>query len=791
MNWRRSKNNRIFFLALLFLLLLIGFPASAQQGETKGQIINQLNQQPVPFANIFFSGSKQGTISDINGIFTLPNPVRSLLIKTPGYNPLKIKTIDHISDPILVKITPVEQNTLRADSDNQKTARQLMQKAEQLHGPNGFNSAQNYQYIALNRYERLSASPKSDQPEKYQSEILYSQKRLYPAIATEEIINSSATGSPFSADSLLIGQLKNISLRDKALSILDRKVSSPLNTGDYSYSIEDTLLLSPSDTLFLLRFRPAENSPANGLQGFLQINSKNYAIEACYARFTDRSNNLSFILKQQYPAQSIQPGVPELSEAELTALIPNPVPNNPETKTEDQLNYKITVRNRTNIYPQGTGLPLSPGNLPNQPAHKENQQELNGQNPGDFLYQPLGEKDSVAIALIDSIQNASMQRKSRLLNKLSEGKIPTRYFDIDLNYLFGYNIYEGYKVGLGAETNQNISKYFSVGGYIIYGTRDKAIRHGEWLNIFPKGNANLKLSVGYRDMKMEFGEPEFLEKRSLFNPEHYRFLLVNNMYRAKRYFVSAEFRPLPQLNLRGFADLSDNSARSHQDQDFSFTSQTVSRVGLQLRYTPGVLPTEGSDTPPGAASPRSDWFLTLIRGLNLWGSESRYTKVEFKGKFNLPETKWGTTTLMLRGGKIFNDAPTTEWFNGYGSYPAALSIAAPYSFATMRMNEFTAQQFSALHLRHNFSPLLFTPGRKFSPELILAQNIGIGSHDGSVENQLPDFRKGFFETGIEANKLVRLNLLSLGLGSYYRYGPYRFHSAKNNFAWKVGIQFKL
>ena len=139
------------------------------------------------------------------------------------------------------------------------------------------------------------------------------------------------------------------------------------------------------------------------------------------------------------------------------------------------------------------------------------------------------------------------------------------------------------------------------------------------------------------------------------------------------------------------------------------------------------------------------------------------------------------------------NAPVIEFFNSYGSYAESISLSAPYSFATMQLNEFAAQNYAAIHFRNDFSTWLFPETFRKQPALIFAQNIGFGHLNELNQTQynLKDYRKGFYESGFEVNNLLRMAYLSWGVGIYYRYGPYHFGSMHENFAYKIGFSFKL
>jgi hypothetical protein len=294
---------------------------------------------------------------------------------------------------------------------------------------------------------------------------------------------------------------------------------------------------------------------------------------------------------------------------------------------------------------------------------------------------------------------------------------------------------------------------------------------------------------------MELGEPDFLETKSLLNPESYRYLLIKNMYATKRYSTGVEFRLFKDFNYYLFGDISDNHSRDNTPflVEHPFDPIRMTRAGLQLRYTPGIILQMEDGRKKEMNIPKSDFFLTFTQGLTTLGGEYRFTKLEFKGRFDLPFSGLGTSSFVLRGGLISENAPIIELFNSYGSYTSSFSLDAPYSFATMKLNEFASARYAVMHFRHDFSKWLYPEKFKVRPAFVFAQNIGFGELDDKylLKYNLKDYRKGFYESGFEVNNLLRMNFLSWGVGVYYRYGPYQFSSMHKNFAYKFGFIFKL
>jgi hypothetical protein len=593
----------------------------------------------------------------------------------------------------------------------------------------------------------------------FSSEILTSQKQLKPGFSQSEKLSVKVIGKDDSTYTKLARSLNEFSILQPISSILNKNYLSPFSDAayqNYRYTSSDSVTAF-GDSLYRITFRPDPDKHFDGFSGTAVIDAKKWAIRQISAHSTQND--------PQEPILVINENFERLngfwlpSEKRIVVFI--------NLKNNNQVNNLI-AESTTNIYQQQINPPLS---------------------PYDF-------KNSLSPLITDSATVADNQdRQTKVIRMMAEGKISLGYFNLDYNKFFGYNLFEGIKLGMGGETNRLLSRHFTIGGYISYGLKDKSLRHGEWVNIYPSERSNLRIHVSYKDMNLEFGGPEFLEPTSLLNPESYRNLLIKNMFSTKRYSTGLEFRPSNEMDVYLFGDLSEN--RSRQNTSFlllhPFNPISLTRTGLQLRFSPGIKLKMEDGRLDEVTAPKADYFLTIVQGLTIFSGEYKYTKLELKGKFNLPFSGIGTTTIMLRGGTMTKNAPIIELFNGYGSFAGKFSLEAPYSFATMQLNEFAAANYTAFHLRHNFSAWLFPDKFKTRPAFIFAQNIGIGQLNNQylAQYNLLDYRKGFYESGFEVNNLLRMNYLSWGVGIYYRYGPYRFSSVPDNFAYKFGFIFKI
>src|SRR5579862_8044477 len=103
----------------------------------------------------------------------------------------------------------------------------------------------------------------------------------------------------------------------------------------------------------------------------------------------------------------------------------------------------------------------------------------------------------------------------------------------------------------------------------------------------------------------------------------------------------------------------------------------------------------------------------------------------------------------------------------------------------MRINEFLSNEYVNLFYFHNFQSYLFHWG-KFKPAFKIISHAGwglLGNPASQLNVTYKTMDKGYYESGFEINNILN----SLGIGWYYRYGPYSLNTFKNNYAIKITI----
>ena len=144
------------------------------------------------------------------------------------------------------------------------------------------------------------------------------------------------------------------------------------------------------------------------------------------------------------------------------------------------------------------------------------------------------------------------------------------------------------------------------------------------------------------------------------------------------------------------------------------------------------------------------------------------------------------------GGYVDQDIPYPNLYNGHGSY-GVFTIEAENSFATMRLNKFVSDRFINLFFQQDFGKLLFKT-EYFQPSIVFVTNAGIGKlnyHDNHQNITIETMDKGYYESGLLVNNVLKQWFIGYGLGLFYRYGSYQLTKTIDNFAFKFTVSINL
>jgi hypothetical protein len=383
------------------------------------------------------------------------------------------------------------------------------------------------------------------------------------------------------------------------------------------------------------------------------------------------------------------------------------------------------------------------------------------------------------------------------------GKITFGYVDAYLDNIFKVNHYEGLRLGLKLSTSGKVSQWFRISGYGAYGLKDKKWKYGADGTLIFDRFRDFNLKAGFYDDVDEAGaDTKFRQERNLLNPERFRDFMIERMDHTRSYNVNISSRILKYMTLgTGFAVYARNPLYDYQyvvasSENISVTSSNFNftETSLSLRYAYGEKFLKNSRSAISLGTDYPIVQFSIVHGFNnLLGGQFQYNRYDLKINKSLFIKYFGTTSFTLFAGLIDRDIPYVNLYNSNASFIRSFTFYSPGSFATMRMNEFLADRYASIFISHNFGTLLFT-SRHFKPEPELVTNLGFGLLSHPENHRLTGIRsyeKGYFESGLVINKILRLGITNVGFAWFYRYGPYAMPTAKENMAWKIAFQFIL
>jgi len=648
-------------------------------------------------------------------------------------------------------------------------------------------------------------------------ESVSERKYLYPGHNYEKVIASRTSGLTNSPFALLAQQLQSFSFYKDQITIFDDDYLNPVSDAGikrYSFIIEDTLF-NGKDTVFVISFHPKSGKNFNAMKGVIYINTNGYAFQNVIAQPIRDDQSMTIRIQQKYefipapaemgirgqwfPVQLNTDWYYNNSMLTDTAVV---MGSNSAINPDDEHN-KLKVVSRSYI----KNIVLDTALRKREFGRVEIEVDQNASNKTDAFWDQyrgdtLSKKEKATYKVIDSIGKANhFDSKLKWFETLSTGELKMGWLNMDMNRILNYNGYEKFRLGMGLHTNDAISKLVSVGGYGAYGTGDKAFKFGGDVGFIFDPYNHVKLDFAYQQDVIGAGMVSFYNDQSLLSTENYYNYFINNMDKMQKETVSLSFDALRYFQFNIFGDeqlrTTTNSYEFGVGNDnVSFlTNQywfTEAGVGFRFAYKENFV-----KSPFGMISLGTKYPIiwgNITQGFNnLLNGGYEYTKYDLKMSKNFTIPQAGYSSITITGGYVQGNVPYTLLYDSKGTYEKLtfqdFPLAVDNSFETMRINEFLSNRYVNLFYSHNFQSFLFRH-KHFRPELKVVSHAGWGMLDNpgtqfGITYKTMD--KGYYESGLELNNLLKSGFVHIGVGGYYRYGPYAFSLPIDNFVVKLTI----
>ena len=558
---------------------------------------------------------------------------------------------------------------------------------------------------------------------------------------------------------------------------------SPNSWNRYFFNIEDTLQIE-QDTVIILSYRPKKGKSFDALKGMLHVNMSDFALRNATATVVD-NQGVEIIIQHKYEKLNGKTWFPTQLNTDFKMLGLNlggfNIKGIGTTFNKDvNLDEKVRV---TDISTNTLEL--------DSKAHKKDSAFWNAEREA-----PLSEKELRTYHVIDSIgKDMKLDRRIKFLIAAGTGRFPIGPVELDLDKIIDYNEYEGFRLGVGLHTAPDLIKWANVGGYVAYGFKDKEVKYGGDVEFTLLKNMGLQLRGAYYHDVREMGAQEFLVADNQSLGEMYRDLVVRRMDLVDGWNAGVRINPLRgwhfEAQFRHQNAISKHGYRYNPENTTdSLTRAQYAEVRVGFRFAPFEkkmrLGAREITQDKGAVI----LWLTATRGLKgVLSSDHDYWKADLRlqGKFRI--RKVGMEYWQLTAGWISNPVPYFKMYTPRANYDD-VSVYSPGSFETMRPNEFVNQYQITVHHRHNFGSVK-TGIKWIRPDFNWANNFGIGwltkpqVHTGF---EIKDMSSGLFETGIVIDDIIKVNLIGIGGGVFYRYGSYAFTDQIDNLAFKLSMK---
>ncbi|MCC5945753.1 MAG: carboxypeptidase-like regulatory domain-containing protein [Bernardetiaceae bacterium] len=812
MRWIQPMISRYHY---LFLSVFFVSSLSAQEDmvDVKGRVSDAQTGEPLAFVNIAINGKFQLS-SDLNGEFRLPavDAESRILFSYIGYEKLELEIP---SDEKRQKNWQVKMISTMQDlreivvGEKENPAHRIIREAIRRKPENDPTKLKAFSYESYNKYslgadakliksdatgEEFKA-PEEDIPHHLAMlESVTERKFLAPDFDNEVVVANRVSGFKHPRFSALATLLQPFGFYEDFVSLLDRNFINPISRGAlnrYEYDWQDTLYQG-QDTVFIIRFEPQDGKNFEALKGVLYIHSHNYAIQNVVARPVDVSS-IDLKIQQQYALVDNQ-WFPEQLSVEMRLL-----------KADIGENSELTFRGQSylrkvNISPNFRKRDFEMLNVRiDESAHKK-----------DSLYwalaryDTLNAKEKLTYEVLDSLgRKIPLEGAFNTMTALSVDALPVGFVDFKTSYLFNYSSgYEGFRLGLGVQTNERLSQHFSWLLHGGYGFRDRAFKYGSRLMVHPLRNKENRFFVSYRN---ELDEPGI--DVPVFDDAFYAFRrwLAFRMDRVREWKGGLELRPQRysllhlSVNHREFEPLYDYG---YLRSDFrivdSFRNTELTAI---WRFRPGERFSEvmGKRLATNAFKVPT-YELRIDRAIpNIMGSNFDYWRIIGKIERQFKTKSFGITDISIEGGLIEGTAPYSRRFDAGGiqsGFSRALFLRG--YFNTMDFYEFYADRYVHLFFKHSFKQLLFK-SKYFAPTFSLIQNVGFGWLDEGLRRDFfvgsQGYEKGYLESGLQIGRIFQFQYglyeLGVGVGGLYRYGAYQRERFRENAAINFLIEIVL
>lgn len=785
------------------------------QATLTGRTVDARTGEPLAFVNVGVEGSRDGTVTDIDGRFALhpaawPVPLRFSYV---GYDEVRVQAID--ATPLIVRLAPRTELLREAVVlPGENPAHRIIRRVWEGRKANDGMRYRSHRYRSYSKTiftaevdsalrtdtARMAALDSSDREaigffDRQHILLIESATRKSfdpPDAEREEVLAMRVSGLQDPSLLALVASTKSFSIYEPQITLNEKTYVGPIgpnSTHHYFFQLEDTLYLG-ADSVFVISYRPRKGTKFDGLKGLLYVNTDGYALQNAIAEPAAAASGPALKVQQMHERVG-----GKWFPVQLNTWIFLPF-----MQVND---YTLLGIGRTYLKDIELDVEVDRKEVRGPDFVADRMEVRRDDAFWDALrVDSLDSKELRTYQVIDSVGEAEhLDRKVKTLDALTSGRIPWGPVDFDLTRFLAYNGYEGVRLGAGLRTNARVSRVVSVGGYGAYGFTDRVVKYGGDLRVKPAPARSFELRAFYENDVVESGGVGYRGQRAVFLTDALRLFYMDRMDRIERWGGEVGFR---RGGLQAWIG-SDRQVRLNE-QGYHYVETvvegitrftdlfTAGGVYMALRYAHKERVARLVDRQIALGTKWPILYVNVYKAVpDLWKGELDLLRVDAMVEKTFRIRMLGTSTLRIMGGWADGAAPYSWLFNMRGTHGSGLNVATPMAFETMRPNAFLADRYAAVFFRHSFGHLL-VKGKHFDPIPSVVAAAGWGDlEDPEVHRGYtfasPD--KGHYEAGLQVDQLLKLGFSGFGVGAFQRLGPLATGTWQDDLVLKISATFVL
>lgn len=802
---------KLRFQHIIIHTLLVLVSATVYGQRYSGTVVDR-EGEPLPQVVVSWGEDRSQSVStDFDGNFTIPDVnYRTIRFETFGYEPTEYRPSDLPPDGIITLYEKAEALDEIVIFPKDNPAWRIVRNAIRFKSVNNPNNYNTYRYTSYNKnvitynFDIDSAMSSADSAailrdmanaeERHLLVIESVTRKFYksPQRHEEEVIGTRISGFENPNIATIPDGIQHFGFYDDYMPLLNKEYLNPIASGfeeRYVFILKDTIIRE-DDSTFIMDYFPKRGANFEGFEGEIHINTDGWAIEYVTAEPWDKGK-ISLSMEQWYTKVNGGYWFPRQLNFELEL-----------ERFPFRKNGAVMV-GKTFLDSVYVNLPI-PENIFDhvQVSVREDAGQLDDEFWERRRLEELDTMEVATISHMDSIgERYNLGGVLRSTRHAYRGFLALGPINVDMKRLIASSQFEGTRLGVGLYTNELVSNVVSGGGYFGYGLDDQRLKYGGELRIdFDKPNdfwfryryqndvrSPGLIGINYWE-RTSFAQQFFNVRMDRI--EEHAVLLRSRAFTFHIFEIGAKHFSLEPTYNYSFIPENGDVQNLHRFSEINFGWRWVQEEKIIANY--GQKITIGSKRWPAVR-------LDYARGISgPFDGEFNYNKIELGIQLDRFTKNLGRTLVSLEGGYIDRPVPLGMNFGYRPSYSPSFSVVVPNTFQAMRFNEFYSSKYVAMYFMHDFRSLLLRSGW-FKPEIRFFQGVGFGYMDNldqHVGQQFEDMRHGYYETGIAVDNLIRINTFNMGyfgmgVGGFYRYGPYSLPNVWDNFALKLAFMYSV